>query len=65
MGERKFGGSRFMLLGAVYWLAVMAAVSAAFHLWPQLQHSQTFFYAAVAAALVGGIVVVMLFKPKS
>jgi len=64
MAEKKFGGSRFWLLGALYWIAVMALVGGAYRLWPHLAASQTFFYAAVLGALIGGIALVMLFKPK-
>jgi hypothetical protein len=62
VGGKKFGG--LWLLGAAYCFLVMAAVDLAFRFWPSLAASQTFFYAAVLGALLGGIVIAMIFKPK-
>jgi hypothetical protein len=57
--------SKFLLLGAAYWIAVATLVGAVLQIWPHLQDSQPFFYAAVLGAVAGGFAVVFLFKFKS
>ena len=65
MGDRRPRLSRFLLLGAAYWIVVVALLVAALQAWPGLQQSQAFFYGAIAAVAVGGFAVVGLFRPKS
>ena len=44
---------KFFLLGAVYWIIVAAVLASVVQFWPDLARSQTFFYMAIAGALLG------------
>jgi len=48
---------KFFLLGAVYWIIVAAVLASVIQFWPDLARSQSFFYAAIAVALLGSFVV--------
>jgi len=61
----RLSNSGYFLLGAAYWVAVAVLVFGALQIWPHLQDSEPFFYAAILGALAGGFAVVILFKPKS
>ncbi|HUO98467.1 MAG TPA: hypothetical protein VMU01_07350 [Rhizomicrobium sp.] len=65
MRDRPLSGSKFWLLGAAYWIVLAALFAGALRFWPGLAGSQSFFAAAVIGALVGGVVIVYLFQPKS
>jgi hypothetical protein len=55
----------FWLLGAVYWIAVVAVLAALSNLVPHLLESRSFFYAFLAGSVAGGFVIVGLFRSKS
>lgn len=57
-------GSRFWVLGAIYWMAVAALVGAAHYFWPHAADSAPFFFAAVLGAVIAGFAIVYLFRPK-
>ena len=66
MGDRRFAGSKFWLLGAAYWILVAALLWVVVQVWPHFQESQPFLTAAVlGAVVVGGFAVVYLFQSKS
>jgi hypothetical protein len=56
--------SRFWIAGAVYWIAVMAALILAVQIWPRLIQSAPFFYAAILGATAGGFAIVYLMRAK-
>lgn len=64
MADKKFGGSRFLMLGAAYWLVVAAIVGIAHHFWPDLADSGRFVIAMVFGVVIAGFIVVYLFRPK-
>jgi hypothetical protein len=57
-------GSRFWVLGSIYWMVVAALVGAAHYFWPHVADSAPFFFAAVLGAIIGGFAIVYLFRPK-
>ncbi len=65
MAEKKFGSSRFLVLGAVYWLAVAALIGIAHRLWPGLAESAPFIVSVVLGVSIAGFVIVYIFRPKS
>jgi hypothetical protein len=65
VGDRRFAGSKFWVLGAVYWILTAALVTLAHYLWPHVADTAPFFFAAVLGAVIGGFAIVYLFRPKS
>ncbi len=64
MADKKFGGSRFLVLGAVYWLVVAGLFGIAHRFWPELTDSQPFAVAVVFGVVIAGFVLVYLFQRK-
>ncbi|MDE2183937.1 MAG: hypothetical protein KGJ78_13035 [Alphaproteobacteria bacterium] len=56
--------SRFWVAGVIYWVVVIAALYLAVQIWPHLERSAPFFYAAVLGAVVGGFAIVYLMRSK-
>lgn len=64
MAEKKFGGSRYLMMGAAYWIAVAAFIGIAHRLWPGLAESAPFIVSVVLGVSIAGFVIVYIFRPK-
>lgn len=64
MAEKKFGGSKFLIMGAAYWIVVAALIGLAHKLWPGLAESVPVVIAAVLGVVIVGFVIVYIFRPK-
>lgn len=65
MADRRLAGSKFWVLGAVYWIVIAALIAVAHFFWPHVSETVPFVAAAVLGAFIGGFAIVYLFRPKS
>lgn len=64
MADRKFGGSRFWLMGAVWWFVLGGLLGLVRLLWPEFADGPRFVLFAVLAAILGPALIVYLFRPR-
>jgi hypothetical protein len=64
MAGRKFGGSRYWLMGAVWWFVLGGLLGLVHLIAPDFYDSPRFIVFAVLAAILGPALIVFLFRPK-
>lgn len=64
MADKKFGGSRYLFLGAVWWFVLGGILAVVRLVFPEWADGSRFVVVAVLAALIGPALIVFLFRPK-
>lgn len=65
MAEKKFGGSRYFALGAVWWFVIAGVLGVLHLIFPDLVETPTFVVVAVLIAVVGTFAIVYFARPRS
>ena len=64
MADKQFGGSRFWVLGAVWWFVIAALLGFVHFIFPGLVEGPLFVIVAVLLAVIGTFAIVYFARPK-